>query len=402
MNAEFEHLKQEVERQTTVFRACNPGALRGIRRTLIEAWLAEIGVLVQRLQRDVVQLTVADPPPVGMRQAWARFQQVFSALGPVSHAMRPNLTPDEEVKAATGALRSVASRLLFVLGFLVAQIVVAVGLLLFTLDQFSSIDLRTALTVDQVDGRRLVLAHADRIRTMLEVEQKTAAARPPSSTAGGTTPSNTSPAESHDEVPALRGEIEGLAAALDEMPLVARDKVTANSWLQAALSALDREPPDYASAMSALGQMSTALAVTTANAAPPLLTLVTLGSLLGMITITIHLNWKWRNRWDTVGFLPWYVTKLIGAPVLSMAAVALMSQFTFVTDLNEASGFSDLGLRDADPLLIFGMAIVTGLFSNRVFDWLKEATQGPAERRPANAAANNQQAAESNGAQPAN
>ena len=84
-----------------------------------------------------------------------------------------------------------------------------------------------------------------------------------------------------------------------------------------------------------------------------------------------------------------------------MAAVALISQFTFVTDLNEASGFSDLGLRDADPLLIFGMAIVTGLFSNRVFDWLKEVTQGPAERRPAHAA-NNQQAADNNGAQPAN
>jgi hypothetical protein len=184
------------------------------------------------------------------------------------------------------------------------------------------------------------------------------------------------------------------------MPLAARDKATANSWLQAALSALDREPPDYANAVSALAQMSTALAVTTANAAPPLLTLVTLGSLLGMITITIHLNWKWRNRWDTVGFLPWYVTKLIGAPVLSMAAVALMSQFTFVGDLNEASGFSDLGLRDADPLLIFGMAIVTGLFSNRVFDWLKDVTQGPSERRPASSAAHENQAADARSAPP--
>ena len=32
---------------------------------------------------------------------------------------------------------------------------------------------------------------------------------------------------------------------------------------------------------------------------------------------------------------------------------------------------SDLGLLGASPLLMFSVAILTGLFSNRVFDWLR-------------------------------
>jgi hypothetical protein len=116
-----------------------------------------------------------------------------------------------------------------------------------------------------------------------------------------------------------------------------------------------------------------------------LIRLTVLGSLLGMITITIHLNWKFRNRWDTVGFLPWYVTKLIGAPVLSIAAVGLLSQFTFTRTLSESTGFSSLGLRGADPLLLFSIVILTGLFSNRVFDWLKEVAQGVTTAKPGGA-----------------
>ena len=107
------------------------------------------------------------------------------------------------------------------------------------------------------------------------------------------------------------------------------------------------------------------------KAPPSIIILTILGSLLGMITITIHLNWKFRNRWDTVGFLPWYITKLIAAPAISLAAVGLLSQVTFTKDLGSATGIGSLGLMGASPMLVFSVAILAGLFSNRVFDWLR-------------------------------
>ena len=113
-----------------------------------------------------------------------------------------------------------------------------------------------------------------------------------------------------------------------------------------------------------------------------------LGSVLGMITITSHLNWEFRNRWNTVGFLAWYVTKLVGAPVISPAAVGLLFQMSFTSDLSGATSISALGLRGASPMLIFAVSIVTALFSNRVFEWLRGmagASAGAgAARRPAN------------------
>lgn len=112
-----------------------------------------------------------------------------------------------------------------------------------------------------------------------------------------------------------------------------------------------------------------------------------LGSLLGMITITIHLNWKFRNRWDTVGFLPWYITKLIAAPVISLCAVGLLSQVMFTKDLTTSTSFTNLGLLGASPLLMFSVAILTGLFSNRVFDWLRslaDSTTAAAGAKPTN------------------
>jgi hypothetical protein len=97
------------------------------------------------------------------------------------------------------------------------------------------------------------------------------------------------------------------------------------------------------------------------------------------------LNWKFRNRWDTVGFLPWYITKLIAAPVISLCAIGLLSQLTFTRDLSTATGLTNLGLVGASPMLTFSVAILTGLFSNRVFDWLRslaESTTSTAGIRP--------------------
>jgi hypothetical protein len=90
-----------------------------------------------------------------------------------------------------------------------------------------------------------------------------------------------------------------------------------------------------------------------------------------MITITIHLNWKFRNRWDTAGFLPWYATKIVAAPVITLAAAGFLTQVRFTLDSTAKGDVSELGLLGASPLLMFGIAIVTGLFSNRMFDWLK-------------------------------
>ena len=91
---------------------------------------------------------------------------------------------------------------------------------------------------------------------------------------------------------------------------------------------------------------------------------------------------QYRNNWNTVGFLGWYVTKVLGAPILSLAAVGLLMQVSFSADLSQGGGIGALGLRGASPLLIFSIAILTGMFSNRVFDWLRAFAQaqtgGPA------------------------
>jgi hypothetical protein len=205
-------------------------------------------------------------------------------------------------------------------------------------------------------------------------------------------------------VAAVRGEVEGLAASLEELRLAQRDLASINLWLQSVLVGLDGDPPDYDSAKASLRGLADLLAVTDDTRSPSLIRLTVLGSLLGMITITIHLNWKWRNRWDTVGYLYWYATKLIGAPVLSIAAVGLLSQFTLTKNLNEASGgFSDLGLRGADPLLFFSIMILTGLFSNRLFDWLRGFAESKANQaKPGGAPTQAQTAAADNNAAPQN
>ena len=57
--------------------------------------------------------------------------------------------------------------------------------------------------------------------------------------------------------------------------------------------------------------------------------LVVLGSLLGMLAITTHLNWKFRHRWDSLGFLPWYAVKLLGAPIITLTVFGMLSSVSF-------------------------------------------------------------------------
>src|SRR5688572_33208465 len=102
MEAEFLKLKEQVAFQQQVFDACDPGRLKGYRKTLAETWLAEIGLNLAHLQRDVARLSVDKPPAVGMNQAWARYQQVFTALSPISSRLHGNVTVD----AATPGLSS--------------------------------------------------------------------------------------------------------------------------------------------------------------------------------------------------------------------------------------------------------------------------------------------------------
>jgi hypothetical protein len=111
-----------------------------------------------------------------------------------------------------------------------------------------------------------------------------------------------------------------------------------------------------------------------------------------MITITIHLNWKFRNQWDTVGFVPWYMTKLLAAPVIALAAAGFLSQVRLAQDA--PGDVSNLALVAASALLLFAIAIVTALFSNRMFDWLKDpvtrvrrAASPPAPEEPGGGAA---------------
>jgi len=371
MSAESEFLQHQVEEQVNVYYSCNTKTLHGLRRTLVQAWLSEVGLNVQKLQRDLVQLSSTTPSQVGLRQAWSRYWQVFTALSPVSERWRSSQGADAAARATAVAegLSAVGNRLLIVLLFLGGQIAIALVLLAFVLQLFSNFDPQTTLTRQQWSARGPARTQIHRVRTMLE-----SAARQPATPAAATPPAGSTPPAPPTSGPnliALRGEVEGLAASLPELGLATSDLRTANAWLDEVLADLDREPPDYAAAARALTDLESILGVQDGSEPPSLVAISVLGSLLGMITITIHLNWKYRNRWDTVGFLPWYATKLIGAPVISLSAIGLLSQVTFTKDLGGATGIADLGLLGASPLLLFSVAILTGLFSNRVFDWLR-------------------------------
>jgi hypothetical protein len=361
MSAELNLLKSRVAEQTKIYGRCDASALPKWRRLLVQAWLSEVGLLIERLQRDVVQLEAGKPSQIGLRYAWSRYWQVFTALSPVT---QPARTDGEASDPVLGGLRLVASRLSIVFLFLLLQLVVAAGLIAFAALLFTGFDPQTALTSQQWQARSPAAAQVRRVTALLNEAQKQAAA----ATAAAT--------ETVPDVTVLRAEVENLAASLPDVGLATSDLRTANVWFDTALVALDKDPPDYAGAATALQELERFLGANQDKAPPSIIFLTILGSLLGMITITIHLNWKFRNRWDTVGFLPWYITKLIAAPILSLCALGLLAQVTFTKDLATATGFADLGLLGASPLLIFSVAILSGLFSNRLFDWLRGIATG--------------------------
>jgi len=213
MSTELDHLKKQVARQQAAYDACDPGSLPTMRRMLAEAWLPEVGLLLERVQRDVVELSVEHPPAVGMRQAWSRYYQVFTALGPIATGVRDDATPDERKAAAARGLRSVANRLMLVMIFLTAQLVAAVFLISFMLSLFSTFNPQTALSGEQLEARKLVQTHVQRIEQIVDREARIAAQQQPAPAASATAPTNSSPTAPHDNpnVAAVRGEIEGLA-----------------------------------------------------------------------------------------------------------------------------------------------------------------------------------------------
>jgi hypothetical protein len=376
MSAELSLLKSRVIEQTTIYQHCDTSVLPKWRRLLVQAWLSEVGLLLERLQRDVVQLEEGTPSQVGLRQAWSRYWQVFTALSPVAQPARTDAGAQGD--PVLGGLRLVASRLSIVFLFLLAQLAVAVALIFFAVRLFAGFDPQTALTSQQWQARGPARAQIRRVTTSMNDAQAQATAAA-ASAAAATPPPNPGAAaqaapQATDAVPdvtVVRAEVESLSASLPALGLATIDLRTANVWLDTALVALDKDPPGYGEGATALQELDRLLTSNQEKAPPSIIIITVLGSLLGMITITIHLNWKFRNRWDTVGFLPWYITKLIAAPIISLCAVGLMSQVTFTKDLSTSTGFSNLGLLGASPLLMFSVAILTGLFSNRVFDWLR-------------------------------
>ena len=367
MSAELNLLTTRVETQIKTYERCDVTALPRWKRILVQAWLSEVGLLLERLQRDVVQLQEGKPSQVGLRQAWSRYWQVFTALSPVAQPARTVETHGDPV---LGGLRLVANRLTIVFFFLLAQLVAGAALIVFAVRLFGGFDPQTTLTAQQWQARAPARARIHAVTVLLNDAQRQTAA--PTAADGA-------------DVAVRRAEVENLAASLPELGLATSDLRTANVWLDSALVALDKEPPAYAEAAAALQELERILTSNQENAPPSIISLTVLGSLLGMITITIHLNWKFRNRWDTVGFLPWYLTKLIAAPIISLCAVGLLAQVTFTRDLATSTGFPSLGLLGASPLLIFSVAILTGLFSNRVFDWLRslaDSTTASAGVRP--------------------
>jgi hypothetical protein len=364
--AELDLLKTRFDEQRSVYTACarQTQDLWWVSRLLVQGWLAEIELMLAQLERRIVQLASATSP-VGMDSAWRRYYDVLTALSPAA----PSPGNDRVDVAAIGW------RLQVVLLFLVLQIAFAIVMIGATVQRFRHFDPQTTLTREQWEERAHARAEIARVSADLEraaASPAAPAATAPLAPATPAAPAAPAAAPGAPELSMLRGEVEGLVSTLSDMRLAERDLRLANLRIDSVLVGLDKEPPDYAGGAKVLRELEASLTTTDGDAPPGPMPLILLGSLLGMITITIHLNWKFRNRWDTIGFLPWYVTRLVSAPVLSWAALGLLFQVSFTQDLAAAGGsFGALGLRGASPMLIFSISIVTGLFSNLVFDWLR-------------------------------
>lgn len=366
---ELELLKKRFEEQQEVYRACAEQArsLWWPSRLLVQAWLVEILLMMSQLERRLAQMSAGTPPLPIIDAAWRRFWDILTALAPAA-APEPKKA-DHPAERAN--VRAVGWRLQIVFVFLVLQIVFALFLLGVSVRVFNQFDPQTTLTREQWEERLPARAEVRRVRSVMEqaLEQTRKAPAPAAPVAPP--PPGGPAAGAGPDVILLRGEVEALVASLAELRLATRDLRLANLWLENVLNDLDKDPPDLANAVKVLTELEQALENPANQRPPDPIRLIVLGSLLGMITITIHLNWKFRNRWDTLGFLPWYVTKLVAAPVLSLAAAALLFQVSFTGDLSAATDLRALGLRGASPLLIFAIAIITGMFSNKVFEWLR-------------------------------
>jgi len=338
------------------------------RRLLAHSWLGEINGQLLRLERMSARLEGAAGGTQEQRDAaWQCLQDVAAALSPAA-------LPGGEPGASD--IRPVASRLLAVLSFLVLQILGAIALFWFTLGLIGNADLQTLLTREQWEERRAARAEVVYYRGAASAAMaadilatKICPAVTPAAPVAPPATRECQDARRAADATALRASIEELVATLGAMRLADRDLRLANRYLDQVLVALDDGYLDRAARH--LVDLDTAFAGDPGDEPPSSTYLIVLGSLLGMLTITIHLNWKFRNRWDTVGFLPWYATRLVAAPILSLAALGLLFQVSFTTDLTAASDLSALGLRGANPLTIFAVAVISGLFSNRVYDWLR-------------------------------
>lgn len=419
-------LRKRFDELRAVYREANGAVHSRLRlRFFLYAWLAEVGVSLAQLERQIVQIeAAAQAPPTMLNSAWQRYWKLYGALAPVGSIGLSDTTDDESRRSTTDEprrplkvdLRPVANRLTFVYLFLLVQILLAIGVLSYSVYLFSQFDPQTALTRQQWAARAPARANLERLRLLIDHTAKqpraastpstasaaTSKAAPPQTPsgakpAGGAAPSEQGPtakptreeAAAHGTDDAgsviLRSEIEGLAAALADLPLAQSDLKLANAWLDNLLTMLDAEPVDYARLSALVVDLQRMFGTDTGKAPPSVVFIIVLGSLLGMLTITIHLNWKFRNQWDTAGFVPWYATKLVAAPVLSLASAGFLAQVRFTMDQDAITAETNtLGLLGAPPLLIFAVAIVTGLFSNLFYDWLRDtATRVTTTRAPA-------------------
>src|SRR4051812_35510424 len=109
MSAELDFMKKRVGDLMGVYARCDTRTLSRWQRLLTQPWLSEVGLLIEHLQRDIVQLEEGKPSQVGLRQAWSRYWQVFTALSPVALPARSADTSGED--PVLGGLRLVARRL---------------------------------------------------------------------------------------------------------------------------------------------------------------------------------------------------------------------------------------------------------------------------------------------------
>jgi hypothetical protein len=424
-------LRERFNEIRAIHDACVAQA-HGTRRAnlVTQGWLTEVALSIALLERQIVELehASAPPPPELLRRAERRYDAILAALTPANAApafWRSGGADKRALPVAAGAavddtartsptidLRPVVNRLTLVHVFLFVQIAAAAALLVYSVGMFMRFDPFTSLTRQQWAARAPARANLERLRHAIQdamqapdpapaappqpSQQPAAAVRPASTVpASSATPVVDEPLPSHgDDDPRrawVRGEVEATLAALGQLPLASTDLRLANAWLDNLLAGLDADVVNYRRLLELVSDLESAFGRIQGEEPPSSIWILALGSLLGVVTITAHLNWKFRNRWDTAGFIPWYVAKLVAAPAITLAAAGFLSQVRFTFDASGATGatgaadVSNLGLIGTSPLLLFGIAVATGLGSNRMFDWLKGmATQvtGAAGARP--------------------